>query len=247
MTSQFPFTPNVEVKDDGALSSPPILEQADVVNRAAGIDGMDISRGIFGGGAPTILGSTERVKQVQYWHKCQGCEYHTEENNWITVGPVMTPRTAVEYTEFMQNKHATPLPQYGQYIMGYNAKQKYDLTNQRTKFQAIIELGGIKEFPLDQMIAYNWHRIPVMVNLIPALGNIVDIPCPYCAGRKFVHELHLQQHIQAMHREVMQSEAVGRQFNNAITSLNGTTNLNAEQIALIIKAVMDNMAPKEVH
>lgn len=214
-----------------------------MVNQAAdSISGLDILAGMGNKVNEPILESASRSKEVQYWKKCTGCEYHTEELGWVTTGPVMTPRTAIEFTDFQANKHATPLPQYGHYIVGKVAGQKYDLTDSQRRFQAIIELGGVHEFPLDQMIAYRWDKFPVMRQVQPALNDVKPIPCEYgCVGRTFITPNQLQNHMQVIHKEAVQPDAIGRHFSDAISKIGNTNNgnqLTAESIASIVAAVM---------
>lgn len=217
------------------------------------ISGADIMAGMNGGrGIPRAESPDGRSKQIQYWHKCVGCSYHTEELNWVTTGPVMQPRTAIEYTEFQSNKHATPLNKYGAWTIGKVNGQKYDLTNPPTRFNYIIENGGILEFPLDQMIAYNWHRIPVICAVRPELNNVVDIPCEYgCSGRKFVGFENYRNHLNVMHKDAIQPEAIGKQFKDAINMLaerdRMVSGLTPDQLQLVINAVQAQMEAKQVH
>ena len=186
------------------------------------VSGADIFAGMQQRDGNIIASSVARqTKQLQYWKKCSGCSKHSEELGWITIGPAMSPRTAVEYTEYQNSKHSTPLPQYGQYNVGINNDSKYNLTDPERRYQALIELEGFKEFPLDQMIAYNWHRFPVLIKVRPELADVVDIKCEHgCANRLFTQLSHYQQHIQVVHKEVAQPEAIARQFRAAIESMN---------------------------
>ena len=216
------------------------------------VTGSDILAGMQGTVYENIgtEGSAKRIKEVQYWKKCTGCNYHTKDLGYVTVGPAMSPRTAIEFSEFQANKHTTPLTQYGKYIVGKVAGQKYDLTNPAVKFQAIIELGGINEFPLEQMIEYNWHRYPVMVQVRPELANIVEISCQHgCVNRKFIQTVNglsigYQSHCSVMHKDIIQSESIGRQFKEAMITNSQSATLDTETLTKIAIAI--GMAMKNI-
>ena len=202
--------------------------------------GQDIFNSISGvTDVPEIAMSSRRNKEIMYWRKCAGCTRHTQENNWITVGPAMSPYTAVEYTEFQQLKHMTPLNKYGIYTQGSLPGQKYNLTKPEERFRAIIELGGIDEFPTDQMVAYNWHKFPAVCAVRPELNDIVDIKCQHgCVNRTFVVPADYQTHVSIMHKDVAQPEAIGKALEKAI----GTrSNLDPSMIAQIVVAVREAM------
>lgn len=205
------------------------------------VSGSDILSGMVGTGfnnVPDTAGSSSRDRRLQYWRSCPGCDVHTEQHGWIMLGPVMGPNTAVAFVEFQNGKHATPLPQYGQYLAGKSANLKYDITEPSQRFRPIIEEGGINEFPLDQMVAYNWHRYEVMRRVRPELSLVEDIRCQHgCSNRLFTQESHYRDHISVMHKEVAQPEAIGRQFKEAIERLGAQQNnggsLTVEQITAI--------------
>src|SRR3990167_2797318 len=189
---------------------------------------------------PQIMGTTRNSREVIYWRKCGGCSRHTNDFNWITTGPAMSTHTAVEYSEFQAFKHATPLPQYGRIVTGKVNGQKYDITDPSTRFAYIIEAGGLHEFPIDQMIAYNWHKIPVIKQAVPQLADVVDIHCEHgCpTNRTFSQMAHYQDHISVMHKEVAQPEAIGRRFQEAVASLNKQqANVSPELLVQIVAAV----------
>ncbi len=205
------------------------------------VSGQDIFAGISGSNdVPEIAMGTRRNKELMYWRKCAGCTKHTQENNWITTGPAMSPYTAVEYTEFQQLKHMTPLNKYGTYIIGSVPGQKYNLSKPEERFRAIIELGGIDEFPTDQMVAYNWHKFPVVCAARPELNDIVDIKCQHgCSNRTFVRNEDYLNHISIMHKEVAQPEAIGKALEKAIGN---RSNLDPSMIAQIVVAVREAMS-----
>ena len=197
--------------------------------------GTDILSGMFGGNGevPEVAGSAGRDRRLQYWRSCGGCPRHTEQNNWIILGPVMGPTSANDYVEFQNSKHATPLPQYGQYLAGKNRNNKYDITEPTQRYRPIIEENGINEFPVDQMVAYNWHRFDVLKKVRPELAFVEDIKCQHgCPNRLFTSEGSYRAHINVMHKDVSQPEAIGRQFKEAIERL-GTAQTQTLDVATI--------------
>lgn len=220
------------------------------------VSGADILQGMSGNSHVIVAESAQqRAKEVIYWRKCGGCDYHTRDNGYITIGPAMSPRTAIEYSEFQSTKHATPLPQYGRYVVGNVKGQKYDLTNPATKYQAIIELGGIHEFPLEQMIEYNWHRYEVLRRVRPELANALDneIECIHgCANRRFNTKIDFQKHCEVMHKDIIQSESIGRQFKEAMIANAGNSNGGQittemiQQIAIAMALAMKNIPETSV-
>lgn len=190
-------------------------------------------------GGEITSSTVERGKRLQYWKKCEGCAIHTQEKGWVVLGPVMSPNTAMEFAEYQNSKHATPLTQYGQYLTGRVPNQKYNITDAGERFRYIIEQDGIREFPIDQMIAYNWHRYEALQNIFPELKLVVDIHCEHgCVDRKFTSQDSYNAHINVMHKDVAQPEAIGRQFRAAIESMNGNS---SDNIAAIVAAVMAAM------
>jgi hypothetical protein len=160
------------------------------------------------------------------------------------LGPVMGPNSANEFVDFQNSKHATPLTQYGQYLAGRNANNKYDITEPRQRFNYLIEGGGIGEFPTDQMIAYNWHRYPIIVKARPELEFVEDIQCQHgCSNRLFTSEKSYHDHISVMHKEVAQPEAIGRHFESAIKQM-GNQSVDPATIAAIVAAVREAMTPE---
>ena len=211
------------------------------------VSGSDIVGGMIGAGfnnVPDFASSSSRDRRLQYWRSCPGCERHTEQHNWIILGPVMGPTSANAFVDFQNSKHATPLTEYGQYLSGMNRNNKYDITEARQRFNYLIEGGGIGEFPVDQMIAYNWHRFPIIVKARPELEFVEDIACQHgCSNRLFTSESSYHDHISVIHKEVAQPEAIGRHFESAIKQM-GNQQVDAATIAAIVAAVREAMTPE---
>jgi hypothetical protein len=221
---------------------------------------ISIQEGLFGKQVGEALSLKRKNKQLQYWKKCSGsfngrpCPIHRFDFGWITTGPVMTNLTAIEYTEFMASKHATPLPQYGQYEVGIVPGQDYDLTGIEngisSRFKAIVFNNGIKEFPVEQMIAYNWHRIDAIREAFPALKEVVDITCTHCPDRLFTRQADLDTHTSVMHKEVAAPQAIGNAIKDSMAAVSGLGAMTPEfltqlsvAIATAIKASDSNTTP----
>lgn len=204
---------------------------------------------IFGQDIGQAVSLRRKNKSLQYWRKCSGtrpngqnCSIHTQDWNWITTGPVMSPLTAIEYSEFMASKHMTPLSEYGQYEVGLVAGQDYNLSDQFSRFKAILDKGGLKEFPFDQMVAYNWHRIPLIREAFPALQEVVDIRCEHgCINRLFTKPSDYEAHCQVVHKDAEAPRAIGREFSAALDKMSGVGNVSPEMIAAIVAATVKAM------
>ena len=218
-----------------------------MVNKLTVDSSYEIFEGLYGRGrevAPSQALDTS--KHLQYWKKCSGCAKHTQELGWVVLGPVMSRYTSQEYYDFEQGKHATPLPQYGQYPAGKSssgANSKYDVVEPERRFEPLIEQNGFREIPIDQMIAYNWHRIPVMVKYVPQLAEVQSYPCEYgCSNRVFTNPEHLKTHISVKHQNVEQPAAIGQEISKAIDAVTSRDNsMSPEAIATIVMAVREAM------
>lgn len=216
---------------------------------------LDILEGLYGKPGEVVdAKAPKRSKELIYWRKCKGCQIHTQELGWITLGPAMGPYTAQEYFDFQQSKHAEPLAQYGAYPAGKSSSSKYDVVTPERRFEPLIAdfgLKGIREIPFDQMRAYNWHRIPQIVQYFPRLQEVTDYPCEYgCPpNKKFTSPELLSQHVRVWHNDVAQPQAVGKEISKAIEAVAGGNNsISPETIAAIVMAVREAMStttPKE--
>jgi|SRR3990172_356611 len=177
---------------------------------------------LAGGTGPSVnLSSARHSKEIQYWRLCiiPECEQHLDNKGWITVAPAYSPRTALQCEEFRIAKHAQPLDvKYGRQASG-------EMFSGPTRFLPLIRTGGIHLMPLDQMVAYGWHRRSAYVRAIPELAKIVDIPCEHgCPtvgprARLFVTLQDYQDHCTVMHRDAVGVDAMGRQITKALGTM----------------------------
>jgi len=141
--------------------------------------------------------------------------YYRKRNGWIIQGPTTpTNRSDMEYMGH------TFLPQYGQFQLGTR-----EATSQPKAIDAngvpwnpameswrlIFQRGGAREFPIDQIVAYQWHiRPPYREVTFPQMQDVevFDIPCPECdrvfcstARRDVAHQLrqHLTTKVDTRH------------------------------------------------
>jgi hypothetical protein len=186
----------------------------------------ELTQDLFGTSPEDIKLATGRgSREVQYWKLCERpeCYQHTTRKGWVVIGPAYSPRTAVEYIEFQQHKHATPLDKYGKSSSGA-------MFEGETRLIPLIESGGIHEIPFTQLVAYGWHRRPLIVKAIPELAKVVDIPCEYgCTtegpdARLFTTVMDYQNHCSVMHRDVVGANAMGQQIKGTIESLGAVQN-----------------------
>ena len=208
--------------------------------------GIEILEGMRGISAPTGVISGQQYKELQYWRKCKGCQIHTQELGWVVLGPAMSQHTAVEYFQYQRSKHAEPLDKYGTYVTGKASvgsdKSKYNVVESGYyRFEPLIEQNGFYEMPIDQMIAYNWHRYPAIVKYVPELADVEDFSCTYCEGRRFTNPEHLRVHISAKHENVAQPVAIGKEISKAIEAVGGSgqTTMSPELIAQLVVAVRE--------
>lgn len=207
-----------------------------------------------GTGATTLGSQGRESRQVKYWKKPDG---------WVTIGP--TRQTdGPEYLRYLENKRYKPLPDfYGVEVVGKPAALGGSMLNANghTRLASFISNGGLAakdetgEFgkpgeyllPRDQLIVMGMHRKPEIVAQRPDLAGIVDVECPYgCIDqatskpRLFAYKEWCDQHVVAVHKDAIASEAVGRTIAKAMEKQNG---VDTAQIATIVAAVMAALNP----
>ncbi len=164
--------------------------------------------------------ASKRGSTMQYWKKCErdGCQRHTDkrsgkmlERGWIIVGPSMGS-DAPDHARYINSKHMTPLPQYGQMPYG-----EFGAANAYNRLRQILEHPqGIFEFPAEQMIAYGWDKIPEVVALRTDIAGHIRPICDYsgCFQRDFASSAQLEQHVKAVHPEAQGNESLARVLKN---------------------------------
>ena len=206
---------------------------------------MDLSTGVLrelvGEGASDIaIAPRRRSKEHMYWKSCQraDCQRHIEQRGWVTTGPAFQPFTATEYVEFMEFKHATPLPEYGSSVSN-------EISIGPTRFKMFLEKGGIKEFPIDQLVAYGWHRMESVLTARPDVAEatttlreyVCEHGCPVVGPRARIFSTleGYKAHTKVMHSEAAAPEAVGRAIANTLQRGAG---VNAPDVASIAAAIV---------
>ena len=203
------------------MTAPSASELQDVVNTLLGkVEARD---------GANIEGNVRHSKEKQYWKSCimEDCLTHQTQKGWIMIGPALQPRTAVEYTEFMEIKHATPLPKYGRAASGM-------MFDGPTRLVPLIEAGGINEIPIEQLTEYGWHRKPTMLKLLPMLEGLAEKDiiceegCPTTGPktRWFANAMEYNKHVSIMHKEAAAPKAIGREFSAAIAAIEASRTAN---------------------
>jgi hypothetical protein len=201
------------------------------------------------------LGSLGRQsREAKYWKKPDG---------WVTIGPTRST-DGPEYLRYLENKRYKPLPDfYGVEVVGEKPGGGNSMctANGKLQLRSFIKNGGLTAIdengeygpkgeyllPRDQLIVLGMHRQPSIVAQRPDLADVEDVECPYgCIDqatqkhRLFAYQTWCDQHIVAVHKDAIASEAVGKTIAKAMANQGGT---NAEQIAAIVAAVMQAMNP----
>ncbi len=146
--------------------------------------------------APTLFPDKAEVQAAElnfllYWRKVT--------NGWI----VCAPGWPQEYAKRLK-RGWTPLPQYGTFVPGRVSEDArgHRFDAHREPWRVIFQKGGAEEFPLDQVIAYNWHLTPPYREVeFPQLKGVdVDVlDCPECNLPPFHETDHLAQHLRIRH------------------------------------------------
>ena len=108
------------------------------------------------------------------------------DNGWITVAAAFMPNR-----EHYESKGMVYLSQYGQFkpggpedTVGPDVDDKGNPWNPAAEpWKRILQRGGAKEFPLEQIIAFRWHVAPPYKGIdFPQLhgADITDYQCPEC-------------------------------------------------------------------
>lgn len=173
------------------------------------------------GGNEIVAQQAVRRGMMQYWRSCtrDNCPKHTNRRSgvnprkgWIVVGPDMG--SPIEHARWLNTKHMTPLAQYGSMLYGENGA-----ANAYLRYKQLIENGGLHEFPKSQVLAYNWDKIPEVMQYRPDIGPVKRIACELgCVSRDFLNEDEYKRHIGGWHSESKGTMAIGETIGKALKS-----------------------------
>lgn len=211
-----------------------------------------------------ITPRSRRIRRLQYFKRCErpNCPSHRSMKGWIVVGPSRETNPA-EHEEWIQFKHMTPLPkEFGHEV--YGEKNGYMVGtpagSQPFRYARILmHPQGMAQFPIDQIIAYGWHRIPDMLKLMTPeqrrqaeavfeAETICPYGCPDPVRRdmqmRFYSEEMRDAHLHAFHRGAdmarITAAAIGEELRKA------TSGVDEQTIAAVVSAVMNALDKKRV-
>ncbi len=187
--------------------------------------------------------SVEQVpakRHLMYWAKCDrdDCFYHQTERGYIfhhvgTKGPGGTTQVA----EFAQNTHATPLPEFGQWLANNQAIHPfsppedeedglnlagYDPNKPWGNFKELFHApGGLQRMPIQQFLQCGFHNDPVLADV--RMEEILRTPIYYCEhcpnqSRYFTDIANLNSHSSVMHKAELAAQINSREMGKNISA-----------------------------
>jgi hypothetical protein len=106
--------------------------------------------------------------------------YYRKPDGWI-----VPAQGAPNYFSSKLARGFTPLPQYGTFMPGQESEDTrgipFDAHSEM--WRVIFQRNGAEAFPIDQIIAYNWHLSPPYAGVTFPQMEGVDVPeldCPEC-------------------------------------------------------------------
>ena len=128
--------------------------------------------------------------------------YFRKPDGWI----VAAPGWPQEYAKRLRQGY-TPLPQYGSFVPGHKSRDSRGLafSAAREGWRVGFQKGGAdfaREFPVAQIVAYNWHLTPPYREVdFPQIAGM-DIPayeCPECVRPPLPTTQTLATHLRVGH------------------------------------------------
>jgi hypothetical protein len=189
-----------------------------------------------------------RGVEMQYWKRCDRdrCYRHTNKRNglhngkgWVIVGPSMAE--PLEHARWINEKHMTPLPQYG--TMPYGEP---GAANPELRYEQILNHpDGIFEFPADQIISFGWDMVPLVAELRPEVANHPRTECVLggCINRRFATKGGYERHIKAIHREAVGTRAMGEAMRTSIKE-SLTQPMDAPTVGAAVASAIAEMMPQ---
>lgn len=227
-----------------------------------------VLKALMGGSiGEVVVPRTRRVRKLQYFKRCErpGCIVHRTMRGWVVVGPTRESNM-YEHQEYIENKHMTPLPEefgvevYGQekgYMTG-----KSDGSRPTRYARILMHPQGMAQFPVDQIIAFGWHRHPELRQLMTpeqreAAEAVLasETSCPFGCNDpvrsgeplRFHNDELRNAHLYAFHRGAdmarMTASAIGEELRKA--SIGGSTEVVGAVVAAVLQAMQSAQAPKQ--
>lgn len=189
-------------------------------------------------------------RHYMYWAKCDrpGCHEHREQKGYLThdVGYI-GPGGAALVSDIQKNTHATPLPEFGQYVANNQAQHgardnlepgmnsaNYNPNRPWGNFTDLFRApGGVHRMPIEQFLQCGFHRDPILA--AKRWEDIQTTAVYYCedcpnSERYFTQVAHLNNHATVWHKSEQSArinsramakniEAQTESINNLIGSL----------------------------
>jgi hypothetical protein len=166
-----------------------------------------------------------------------------ESAGWITIGPDRASN-AIEHTRYIEDKHMTPMPEYGRMPVGMMGA-----SNSALRFRWLLEHPsgrGLFEMPISQIAAYGWDKIPEVRAIRTDCAQITRIPCGHgCVNRDFLTDSQYKGHIQVRHAEVATSVAIGDAVKGAVAGAGGGGTVSPTDLATAVVAVLHQLQAQE--
>lgn len=184
-------------------------------------------------------------RHLMYWAKCEreDCFYHPDQRGYIFhhVG-TKGPGGAHQVAEFAENTHATPLPEFGQWVANNQAlhgtrdkdiedglnSADYNPNRPWGSFKELfLAPGGIHRMPLEQFIQCGFHKDRDLASeRWDELMATTIYYCEHCPNetRYFTQSAHLNSHSSVMHKAELSAQINSREMGKIWAQQTASTN-----------------------
>lgn len=170
--------------------------------------------------------------QYGYWRKPDG---------WITTSGVWP----TNYIKKARQGWAALDREYGTFL-----DETKEWSIRKDPYRRLLERGGAKEFPVDQILELGWHRDPPRVKgravHFPQLTGVEteDVQCLYCR-RWFITSIHLHKHQSVMHKEIAQNEQLARVLGENARAVTAGTSSSLGDAVQMIGQLIQQLAKRQ--
>lgn len=126
--------------------------------------------------------------------------YYKKPDGWI-----IPAQSAPNYFAGKLARGFTPLPQYGTFTPGEKSEDTRGIPFDAhvEMWRVIFQKNGAEAFPVEQVIAYNWHLVPPYAGVTFPQMEGVDVPeldCPECDLMPCHDVADLATHLRIRHK-----------------------------------------------